>query len=217
MRTSRRPFVAWAAGRLPRLSRARCFDVRSPRWASNQRVQNHLDRVGSASGRDQREDFLNAGGFAGDATRQSVASPTMRPTLSTAQSQLMIDAAITEANRTSVSVTVVVVDESGVLLALLRMDGAPLVSVQTAINKAYSAAAIGMAPDDFYAAIQSDPAAVTEFGTRPGLALTAGGLPVVTGGRVADAVGVAGAMTAAQDRQVAEVAITHAHCHLTTP
>jgi uncharacterized protein GlcG (DUF336 family) len=136
--------------------------------------------------------------------------PTMRPTLSAVASQLMIDAAIAEANTISVPVTVVVVDESGVLKMLLRMDGAPLVSVQTAINKAYSAAAIGMPPDDFYAAIESDPAAVTEFGTRPGLALIAGGLPVVTGGKVAGAVGVAGAMTAVEDRRIAEVAIEKA-------
>ena len=87
----------------------------------------------------------------------------------------MIDAAVVEAESMSVPVTVVVVDESGITKEMLRMDGAPLISVQTAINKAYAAAAIGMPPDDFYAAIESDNAAVTEFGTRPGLALIAGG------------------------------------------
>jgi glc operon protein GlcG len=106
-----------------------------------------------------------------------------------------------------VPVTVVVVDESGVMKEMLRMDGAPLVSVQTAINKAYAAAAIGMPPDDFYAAIESDGAAVAEFATRPGLALIAGGLPVIADGRVAGAIGVAGAMTGAEDRRIAEVAM----------
>jgi uncharacterized protein GlcG (DUF336 family) len=105
-----------------------------------------------------------------------------------------------------VPVTIVVVDESGVLLAMLRMDAAPLVSVQTAINKAYAAAAIGMPPDEFYAAIESDAAAVAEFATRPGLALIGGGLPVVIDSKVAGAIGVAGAMTAAQDRQIAATA-----------
>jgi glc operon protein GlcG len=90
------------------------------------------------------------------------------------------------------------------------MDGAPLVSVQTAINKAYAAAAIGMPPDDFYAAIESDGAAVASFGTRPGLALIAGGIPVVADGKVAGAIGVAGAMTAAADRRIAEVALEKA-------
>jgi uncharacterized protein GlcG (DUF336 family) len=93
---------------------------------------------------------------------------------------------------------------------MVRMDQAPLVSVQTAINKAYAAAAIGMPPDDFYAAIESDGAAVAEFATRPGMALIAGGLPLVVGGRVAGAIGVAGAMTGADDRRIAEVALQKA-------
>jgi uncharacterized protein GlcG (DUF336 family) len=134
----------------------------------------------------------------------------MRPTLSVQASRLMIDAAVAEASAMSVPVTVVVVDESGVTKEMLRMDGAPLVSVQTALNKAYAAAAIGMPPDDFYAAIESDAAAVAEFATRPGLALLAGGLPVIADRRVAGAIGVAGAMTAAEDRRIAEVAIARA-------
>jgi glc operon protein GlcG len=133
-----------------------------------------------------------------------------RPTLSAQASRVLVDAATAEANSMSVPVTIVVVDESGVTKEMLRMDGAPLVSVQTAINKAYAAAAIGMPPDDFYAAIESDGAAVAEFGTRPGLALIAGGLPVIADGGVAGAIGVAGAMTAAEDRRIAEVAIAKA-------
>jgi glc operon protein GlcG len=129
-----------------------------------------------------------------------------RPTLCSAGSRRMVDLAVAEATATCAPVTVVVVDESGVTKEMARMDGAPLVSVQTAINKAYAATAIGMPPDDFYAAIETDGAAVVEFCTRPGLALVAGGLPVITDGRVAGAVGVAGAMSAAEDRRIAEAA-----------
>lgn len=138
------------------------------------------------------------------------ATTTRRPTLSGTASRLMVDAAVAKANAMSVAVTVVVVDESGVTKELLRMNGAPLVSVQTAINKAYAAAAIGMPPDDFYAAIESDAAAVAEFATRPGLALIAGGLPVIADGKVAGAIGVAGAMTGAEDRRIGEAAIAAA-------
>ena len=133
-----------------------------------------------------------------------------RPTLSDAYARSLIDRALAEAGQESLAVTVVVVDESGVLKALVRMDGAPLVSVETAINKAYAAAAIGMPPDDFYAAIESDGAAVAEFATRPGLALIAGGLPVIVDGQAAGAIAVAGAMTAAEDRRIAEVALAEA-------
>ena len=131
---------------------------------------------------------------------------TTRPTLSAAAARRIVDAAIAEAGGASVPITIVVVDESGVLKEMVRMDGAPLVSVQTAINKAYAAAAIGMPPDDFYSAIEADGAAVAEFGTRPGLALVAGGIPVIADGAVAGGVGVAGAMTGAQDREIAEAA-----------
>ncbi len=122
----------------------------------------------------------------------------------------MVDAAVAEATGLSVSVTVVIVDESGVTKEMVRMDDAPLVSVQTAVNKAYAAAAIGMPPDDFYSVIEADGAAVAEFATRPGLALIAGGLPVIADGRVAGAIGVAGAMTGAEDRRIAEAAVAKA-------
>ena len=137
-------------------------------------------------------------------------SPTTRPTLSDAMARSMVDTAITEARSMDVPVTVVILDESGVLKHVARMDGAPLVSVQTAVNKAYAAAAIGMPPDDFYAAIESDAAAVAEFATRPGSALIAGGLPGVVDSKVAGAIGVAGAMTATQDRRIAEIAAANA-------
>jgi glc operon protein GlcG len=131
----------------------------------------------------------------------------MRPTLSRARARRLVDTAAREAQATSVAVTIVAVDESGVLKEMCRMDGAPLVSVQTALSKAYAAAAIGMPPDDFYAAIESDAAAVASFATRPGLALIGGGIPLVADGQVAGAIGVAGAMTAAEDRRIAEAAV----------
>jgi glc operon protein GlcG len=134
----------------------------------------------------------------------------MRPTLSAELSRRLMAAAVDEATAMSVRATVVIVDESGVVKELSRMDGAPLVSVQTAWNKAYAAAAIGMPPDDFYAAIESDGAAVASFATRRGLALIGGGIPVVADGQVAGAIGVAGAMTAAEDRRIAEAAVNRA-------
>jgi glc operon protein GlcG len=131
-----------------------------------------------------------------------------RPTLPGAMARRLVDTAVAEAASMAVPVTVVVVDESGILKEVCRMDGAPLVSVQTAVNKAYAAAAIGMPPDDFFAAIESDGAAVASFAARPGLALIAGGLPVLAEGQVAGAIGVAGAMTGADDRRIAEAAVT---------
>jgi uncharacterized protein GlcG (DUF336 family) len=134
----------------------------------------------------------------------------LRPTLSAAQARRIVDDAVTEAMATAVLVSVAVVDESGVIKEFKRMDGAPLVSVQTAMKKAYAAAAMGMPPDEFFTVIESDPAAVASFAHHPRLSFVAGGLPVVVNGDVAGAVGVAGAMTGVEDRRIAEVAVNGA-------
>jgi glc operon protein GlcG len=132
---------------------------------------------------------------------------TTRPTLSRARARRPVDAAAGEAEAISVADTIVTVDESGVLKDMCRMDRAPLVSVQTALSKAYAAAAIRMPSDDFYAVIESDGAAVASFATRPGLGLISGGIPVVADGQVARAIGVAGTLTAAADRRIAGAAV----------
>jgi len=129
-----------------------------------------------------------------------------KTSLSSAGAMAAVAAAVEAATAIGVPVTIVVLDESGNVKALVRMDGAPLVSIQTATSKAYAAVAIGMPPDDFYQAIKDDGAAVASFATRPGLALIAGGLPVVVNGVTVGSIGVAGAMTGAGDRHIAEVA-----------
>jgi glc operon protein GlcG len=129
-----------------------------------------------------------------------------KPMLSADAARACVDAALAKAGEMGLAVTVVVVDDGGTPKALERMDGAPLVSVETARLKAYSSAAIGVATDDFFAAISGDPSAVASFGTRPGLALIAGGIPLMVDGVLVGGVGVAGAMTGAEDRAIAEAA-----------
>ena len=136
----------------------------------------------------------------------TTATPATKPALTADAARAGVDAAVAKAVEMGLAVTVSVVDEGGTPKALWRMDGAPLVSVETAGLKAYSAAAIGVATDDFFAAISADPAAVASFGTRPGLALVAGGVPLRVGGVLVGGVGVAGAMTGAEDRAIADAA-----------
>jgi uncharacterized protein GlcG (DUF336 family) len=130
-----------------------------------------------------------------------------RPMLTDSGATRIVESAIAAAKSRGVPVTVVVVDDGGNLKALRRMDGAPLVSIQTAQNKAYAAAAIGMPVDEFFEAIKGDAAAVASFASRPGLALIAGGVPLVEQGQVLGGVGVAGAMTGAEDRAIAEAGV----------
>jgi uncharacterized protein GlcG (DUF336 family) len=130
-----------------------------------------------------------------------------RSTLTDSGAARIVDAAVEEAKSMGVPVTIVVVDDGGNLKSMRRMDGAPLVSIQTAHNKAYAAVAIGMPVDDFFQAIKDDAAAVASFASRPGLALIAGGVPVVKQGLILGGVGVAGAMTGAEDRKIAEAGV----------
>jgi len=132
---------------------------------------------------------------------------SLRPTLSDAGAARALDAAVGEARSIGVPVTVVIVDDGGNPKAFRRMDRAPLVSIQTAQNKAYASAAIGMPGDDFFDAIKADAAAVASFASRPGLALIAGGMPLLINDSVVGGVGVAGAMTGVEDRQIAEAAV----------
>ena len=91
-----------------------------------------------------------------------------------------------------------------------RLNDAEFDRLKLGMTSAEVIAAIGMPPDDFYAAIESDGAAVASFATRPGLALIGGGMPVMADRQVAGAIGVAGAMTAAEDRRIAEAAVSQA-------
>jgi uncharacterized protein GlcG (DUF336 family) len=134
----------------------------------------------------------------------------LKPVLTDAIATGIVDAAIGEARAIGVPVTVVVVDDGGHLKAMRRMDGAPLVSIQTAQNKAHAAAAIGVPVDDFFEAIKGDAAAVASFASRPGLALIAGGVPLVEQDHVLGGVGVAGAMTGSEDRKIAESGLRQA-------
>jgi glc operon protein GlcG len=129
--------------------------------------------------------------------------PTTHPVLTSGNAQAAVEAALARAAGMNLRITVTVVDAGGHVVIVHRMDGAPLVSVETSRLKAYSAAAIGAATDDFFTAISGDPSAVASFGTRPGLALIAGGVPLYDENVLLGAVGVAGAMTGAEDRAIA--------------
>ena len=118
----------------------------------------------------------------------------------------MVRAAHAEAMRLDIAVTAVVVDESGRLVALGRMDRARPVTVDVAMNKAYTAATFqqptaelsGVASQAWFQSL------VVSSGGRvmPG----PGGLPIVEGGRVVGAVAVSGG-TDEQDQRCAEVAL----------
>ncbi|MGU7771885.1 GlcG/HbpS family heme-binding protein [Burkholderia sp. MR1-5-21] len=112
-------------------------------------------------------------------------------------------AAAEAAERLGVRVNVAIVDAAGLLAAFVRMPGAPLHSIDIAIDKAYTAASFGLPTGRWHDALAEHSAAV-----RQGLVLRArfvafgGGLPIVEGGRLIGGIGVSGG-SEAQDEACA--------------
>ena len=69
----------------------------------------------------------------------------------------MVEAAVAKAKSLNVPQIVAILDESGLLKAFCRMDGAPLISIEVAQNKAYTAL-LGAPSQDFFNRIKEDPA-----------------------------------------------------------
>jgi uncharacterized protein GlcG (DUF336 family) len=118
----------------------------------------------------------------------------------------MVRTAHTTAAQLNIAVTAVVVDESGRMVALGRMDRARPVTVDIAMNKAYTAASFQQPTSEL-----SGVAGQTWFQSlvvsSNGRIMPGGGaLPVVEGGNVVGAIAVAGG-TDEQDQQCAEAAL----------
>ena len=85
----------------------------------------------------------------------------------------LIEAAERHATQMGHAFAIAIVDESGVLKAFSRMDGAPLLSVQVAQDKAYTATGFGMATDAWHEFIKNDPPLAA--GAPAGVCGTSGG------------------------------------------
>lgn len=115
--------------------------------------------------------------------------------------------AVRHAQAMGLVVNVAVVDASGVLAAFLRMPGAPLHSVEIAIDKAYTAAGFGLPTSQWHAELQTHSAAVREgIVRRPRFVAFGGGLPVVEAGQRIGGIGVSGA-SEAQDEAIAHAGL----------
>ncbi|TRM85941.1 cobalamin adenosyltransferase, partial [Sulfolobus sp. A20-N-G8] len=88
-----------------------------------------------------------------------------------------------------------------------RMDGAPLLSVQVAIDKAYTAVGFGMPTHQWYDFIKNDPPLA--LGAPSGinrLIIFGGGYPIVLNGKIVGGIGVSGGHYT-EDMKVAEAAL----------
>ncbi len=116
-------------------------------------------------------------------------------------------AAVARAEGLGVRVNVALVDVSGVLAGFLRMPGAPLHSVEIAIDKAYTAAGFGLPTARWTEVLQSHSPAVRQgLVQRPRFVAFGGGLPIVEGGQCIGAIGVSGG-SEQQDEEIARAGL----------
>jgi uncharacterized protein GlcG (DUF336 family) len=119
----------------------------------------------------------------------------------------IIAAAEAKARDLGTPMVIAVCDESGVLKAFSRMDGAALLSVQVAQDKAYTAVGFGMSTDAWHDFIKDDPPLSTgAVGGIDRLVVFGGGFPIKVGDRVVGAVGVSGGHYS-QDMEVAQAGL----------
>jgi len=117
--------------------------------------------------------------------------------------QAAAGAAAQAAQALGVRVNIALVDAGGVLAGFLRMPGAPLHSVEIAIDKAYTAASFDLPTARWTEVLQSHSQAVREgLVQRPRFVAFGGGLPIVEDGYRIGAIGVSGG-SEQQDEQIA--------------
>ncbi len=119
----------------------------------------------------------------------------------------LIDGAEAHAREIGVAMCVAVVDESGNLIAFKRMDGAKVLSVRLADDKAFTAA-VSKRPTHEYNEICVPGSLVFGIHTSSDgrFSTVGGGYPVVVGDAVIGAIGVSGG-AAEQDMACAEAAL----------
>ncbi len=130
-----------------------------------------------------------------------------KSTISATLATRIIEAAVTHARSLGKGFAVAIVDDSGLLKAFHRMDGAPLISIQIAQDKAYTAVGFGIPSHGWYDFIKDD--APLALGAPTGidrLVVFGGGYPIMVDDALVGAVGVSGGHYS-EDMQVAEAGL----------
>jgi uncharacterized protein GlcG (DUF336 family) len=115
-----------------------------------------------------------------------------------------IEASLAKAKELGIAISATVLDESGILKAFVRADGAGLTTVQGSQNKAFTAVGMGRATHDWYPIMEKDPSLL--YGMPAAidrLVIFGGGIPLRANGELIGGIGVSGG-SQHQDREIAE-------------
>ncbi len=116
---------------------------------------------------------------------------------------------LARAEEMGIKVSFSVVDDSGNLVYVARMDGAPFMSPNIAMGKAYTSSAWKISSGEIEQRAQSAPYFYASVSTMSGgrAVIRQGALPIVIGGQVVGAAGVSGG-TSTEDEEVVRTGLT---------
>src|SRR5947209_13235688 len=106
-----------------------------------------------------------------------MANVVKKNSISSELAQKMVDQAVAKARKIGVAENVAILDDGGNLKAFSRMDGAPILCIEIAQNKAYTAL-FGVPTQDFFNFIQGDPSLLAGMPTLARVAAWGGGSPL---------------------------------------
>jgi uncharacterized protein GlcG (DUF336 family) len=135
-----------------------------------------------------------------------IVAATPQPSITLEAATLVADGAEKAARAQGVPMVIAIVDPSGVLKLFRRMDGAALLSVEIATDKAYTAVAFGMPTHAWHDFIKDDPPLLHGIVKTPRLIVFGGGYPLKEGDAVIGGIGVSGGHYS-QDMVVAEAGV----------
>lgn len=135
-----------------------------------------------------------------------MANSFQKASITNETAKALIAAAEKKAAEIGVPMVIAVTDESGVLKAYSRMDGAALLSVEIAQDKAHTAVSFGIPTHGWFDFIKNDPPLLHGIIKTPRLVVYGGGYPIKEGAAVIGAIGVSGGHYD-QDMKVAEAAL----------
>lgn len=136
----------------------------------------------------------------------SLAATFSQPSITASLAQQLLAGATAHAEQAGQRSVIAIVDPAGTLKAYVRMDGAPLLSVQIAQDKAYTAAAFGIPTHQWHDFIKNDPPLLDGIVHTPRLVVFGGGYPITVDGVVVGGIGVSGGHYN-DDMAVAEAAL----------
>src|ERR1700687_3284903 len=120
--------------------------------------------------------------------------------------------AVAACARNGYAVTAIVVDIDGVRHAVLRGDGAPVHTLDSAYAKAYTAASLvpvrkEKSTRELFERVSKNPSTTTSLGNLPNITFTPGGITIFAGNEPIGGIGVGGAPGGNFDHDCADAAL----------